>query len=39
MLDIRPVAGALGAEIHGLDLCGDIGTCLLYTSDAADERG
>ncbi len=26
MLDIRPMAGALGAEIHGLDLCGDIST-------------
>ncbi|KAA1193268.1 taurine dioxygenase [Pseudohalioglobus sediminis] len=25
MLEIHPVAGALGAEIHGLDLSGDIG--------------
>ena len=25
MLDIKPMAGALGAEIHGLDLSGQLG--------------
>jgi len=24
MLDIQPIAGALGAEIHGIDLCGEL---------------